>query len=391
MSNKRRFAFIPLACFLMVMTIYVLTSNTLADVAAYPAPGGPGVAAGTAGYPPPRPGARPPASPVAANGPVSEPPVAFAPTSFIYMPAFRLDRRAAGQGVSYTGSALRRDYPQFPHLQISCDDVQQYAGWSFVYAMASKCPQNPNVEDVGFLTPGPGPGGALDVPAWEAAIATLGPYRLVYNECNLAGSLSCGGSGPYEPEKVADDYMDRVRPLIQQVDPNGRFILGGATADKCGIAWMTRFADHLQARWQAQGGVPGSWPPEVAGWQFNMWPLINYDWRTGGPCTERSDTTQNDWRNQMADMAAFKRTYGGEIWIKEWALHSSTANQAAYMHAVLSYVYSRQGAWLTRWAWFTNYDDFGRHWWDLWQVNPDNGGSLYLSTAGRVYRAYYRR
>lgn len=191
-------------------------------------------------------------------------------------------------------------------------------------------------------------------------------YWLVFNECEQ--HWQCDTS----PQEAAIFYHDVVVETMygQGADPDARLIVGGVNAHECGIQWLSEFLIYYEANY---GQLPR------AGWHFHIYPEIlpntwpqncSGQWHFDDTLFYNPDEAFNLWTDRVAGVLAFAQQYGrveDEIWITEMGCLNHGFHQeqrqvcqekgfmAAYAPKILSWL-NNEGRWVTRYAWYTNWD-----------------------------------
>lgn len=244
--------------------------------------------------------------------------------------------------------------------------------YSWTYAWTAYVPPTPTgVEHIPMLVGNPRNGlPPLDY-TLEADIATDHNYWLVFNECEH--QLQCNTS----PAEAARYFHDEVLDFLftQGGDPDADLIIGGVNAHPCGILWLKNFVDYYRLTY-------GEEPPH-AGWHFHLYPEImpggwpescNGDWIYNDLLFPDVDTAFNLWREHAMNARAFVQEYGDlddEIWFTEIGCLNYGDHQVqgpvcqaegfmeAYAGRILGWL-NGEGRWVTRYAWYTNWD--ARYW-----------------------------
>jgi hypothetical protein len=191
-------------------------------------------------------------------------------------------------------------------------------------------------------------------------------YWLVFNECEQ--HWQCDAS----PQEAAIFYHDVVVETMygQGADPDARLIVGGINAHACGIQWLSEFVTHYESNY---GPLPR------AGWHFHIYPEIlpntwpancSGQWDFDDTLFHNPDEAFNLWTDRAAGVLAFAQQYGrveDEIWITEMGCLNHGFHQeqrpvcqesgfmATYAPKILSWL-NNEGRWVTRYAWYTNWD-----------------------------------
>lgn len=262
---------------------------------------------------------------------------------------------------------------------VLCDGREWQMAWSPSWYYSRDCLA---VQHVPMLSSGPHrwePARALDALARKPH-----SYWLVFNECENQHQCNT------KPEAAAVFYHDVILPWVSLNDPAARLIVGGANAGDCGIAWLERFVTYYREQYGED--VPR------AGWHAHVYSDLwagtdcQEPWQWDWARTQSSDAILNGWLDQAENFKQFALRYGregDEWWISETsclapppaACHTSTA---ALAQAIVNYL-NADGRWITRAAW---YADFDNHWWRwtrLYSVPPVDGQEAVLTPAGEIW------
>jgi hypothetical protein len=206
-------------------------------------------------------------------------------------------------------------------------------------------------------------------------------YWLVFNECEHQGQ--CNAS----PPEAAQFFHDRVVDLLytQGGDPNAKIIIGGVNAHSCGILWLKNFVDYYRVTY---GELP------YVGWHFHIYPEVgpggwpgncNGSWGFFDYEFQSVDTAFALWQEHANNALAFVQEYGrpeDEVWFTEigclnYGFHQiqAPACQAEgfmqdYAGRMMNWL-NTDGRWVTRYAWFTNWD--AKYWRAthlIWEAPP---------------------
>lgn len=271
----------------------------------------------------------------------------------------------------------------------------------------------------GFSVPYPYPINVEHVPmiAWDtwqkwvpsisqiqtSAARTPHNYWLVFNECEH--QFQCNTS----PSIAADFYFNQLVPTIfdQSVpggeigaDPNAALIVGGVNAHPCGIKWLSEFVEaYREITKQALGETLD---PPRAGWHFHIYPEIYPDgWNfENNDCSGNWDAWDsaegtahawrladfNEWQSDAMNILNFVWKYGSpddEIWITEMGClpgfegsdaYSAYCPNETFMAGYVSNITSwlnNEGRWVTRYAWYTDWDAVAPHdYTELYETPP---------------------
>ncbi|MGB3714124.1 MAG: glycosyl hydrolase [Candidatus Promineifilaceae bacterium] len=222
------------------------------------------------------------------------------------------------------------------------------------------------IQHIPMLTGGPSNG----IPSIETIADMDGradhDYWLVFNECEQ--HWQCDTS----PQDAAIFYHDVVVETMygQGVDPDAKLIVGEVNSHTCGIQWLSEFVTHYEANY---GPMPR------AGWHFHIYPEIEPNtwpqncsgqWDFDDTLYHSPDEAFNLWTDRAAGVLAFAQQYSrveDEIWITEMGCLNYGFHQeqrpvcqegrfiAAYVPKILSWL-NNEGRWVTRYAWYTNWD-----------------------------------
>jgi hypothetical protein len=191
-------------------------------------------------------------------------------------------------------------------------------------------------------------------------------YWLLLNECEHQGQ--CNVSPPVAARFVHDVVFDLL--FTQGGDPDADIIIGGVNAHPCGILWLKNFVDYYRLTY---GPLP------VVGWHFHLYPEMapggwpnscNGTWGFNDWLFPDAETAFNLWREHANNALAFVQEYGeadDEIWFTEMGCLNNGNHQVAgpvcqaegfmegYAGRILGWLNS-EGRWVTRYAWYTNWD-----------------------------------
>jgi hypothetical protein len=243
--------------------------------------------------------------------------------------------------------------------------------YSWTYSWTTFVPATPTgVEHIPMLISNP----RNELPAVELVrerdVQTEHNYWLVFNECEH--QLQCNTS----PAEAAQYYHDRVVDLVftQGGDADADLIIGGVNAHPCGIVWLKNFVDYYRVTY---GELPYS------GWHFHLYPEIvpggwpqncNGNWGFNDWLFPDAETAFNLWREHALNALAFVQEYGrpdDEVWFTEMGCLNYGDHQVQgpvcqgegfmedYAGRILGWL-NGEGRWVTRYAWYTNWDS--RYW-----------------------------
>ena len=213
-------------------------------------------------------------------------------------------------------------------------------------------------------------------------------YWLVFNECE--NNWQCNDT----PERAVEFFMNQLLPIILAIDPSPHFILGGVNAHPCGIRWLQEFVLEYRT-------LNGNENPPVAGWHFHLYPNVypmdwepedvnclysptefpdggNYrGWKWWG--ADSNDALHNwrlpEWEQDMNNIFNFVHHYGeagDEVWITEMGCVGAplwnpplptpgpiycgaNAFMNSYVAGITNWL-NTEGRWVTRYAWYGDYD-----------------------------------
>lgn len=212
-------------------------------------------------------------------------------------------------------------------------------------------------------------------------------YWLVFNECE--NNYQCNTT----PLQAATFFKEEVIEAISAIDPAPKFIVGGVNAHACGVRWLKDFVIEYTIRYDE--------PPPVAGWHFHLYPNVypkdwqpsdvnclysptefengaNYhgwDWWGADSDGSLHNWRLLDWERDMINIYNFIYTYSQadhEVWITEmgcigtalWYPPAPTpgpvycgANDFLnnYVAGITNWL-NTEGRWVTRYAWYGDYD-----------------------------------
>jgi hypothetical protein len=252
-----------------------------------------------------------------------------------------------------------------------------------------------NLQHVPMLTGGPRNGLTGTAFLVEMDRRSDHDYWLVFNECEHQGQCAT------PPEEAADFFRNQVVEALfnQGADANAQLIVGGVNAHPCGIEWLERFVTYYEANY---GEVPR------VGWHFHLYPEIqpgNWPDNCGG------DWIFNDllfpdaqsafalWLSHARATLEFVQQYGDpadEIWFTELGCLNAGYHQqpagpvcqadgfmAGYVPLMLEWL-NNEGRWVTRYAWYTDWDPNYWHYTKLYQTVAGETNRE-LSPAGLFY------
>lgn len=206
-------------------------------------------------------------------------------------------------------------------------------------------------------------------------------YWLVFNECEHQHQCNTG------PAEAAQFFHDKVVDLLftQGGDPDADIIVGGVNAHPCGILWLKNFVDYYRTNY---GELPR------AGWHFHIYPEVapsrwpdscDGGWAFYDYDFQNVDTAFNRWREHANNALAFVQEYGrpdDEIWFTEmgclnYGFHQIQAPACQAEGFVQNYAarmmnwLNTDGRWVTRYAWYTNWDtQYWRRTHLIWEAPP---------------------
>ncbi|MFZ0547338.1 MAG: glycosyl hydrolase [Candidatus Promineifilaceae bacterium] len=239
--------------------------------------------------------------------------------------------------------------------------------YSWTYSWTTYVPPTPTgVEHIPMLVGSPRNGLPSLELVKERDAQTDHNYWLVFNECEH--QLQCNTS----PAEAARFFRDEIVDLMftQGGDPDADLIIGGVNANPCGILWLKNFVDYYR---QTYGPLPH------AGWHFHLYPEIapatwpgscDGSWIYNDRLFPNVDEAFNLWREQANNTLAFVQEYGepdDEIWFTEIGCLNYGGHQVQgaicqadgfmqdYAGRILGWL-NGEGRWVTRYAWFTNWD-----------------------------------
>jgi hypothetical protein len=219
-------------------------------------------------------------------------------------------------------------------------------------------------------------------------------YWLVFNECEH--QLQCAAT----PQEAAEFFRHQVVEVLfnQGADANAQLIIGGVNAHPCGIDWLENFVSYYEANY---GELPH------AGWHFHLYPEIrpgNWpancggDWEFDDLLFPNPQAAFELWRTHARSTLEFVQQYGDrddEIWFTEIGCLNSGNHQqegpvcpapgfmAGYVPLMLEWL-NNEGRWVTRYAWYTDWDTNYWNYTKLYQT-VDGTTTRELRPAGLFY------
>ncbi len=264
---------------------------------------------------------------------------------------------------------------------------------SWTYSWTAHVPKGESyVQHSPMLTGGPSSG----LPSVETIIdmdeRADHDYWLVFNECEQ--HWQCDAT----PQEAADFFHDEIVTTMyeQGADSDAKLIVGGINAHACGILWLTEFLTYYEDNF---GTLPR------AGWHFHIYPEIEPNtwpnncsgqWDFNDNLFISPEAAFNLWLDRMEGVLAFIQQYGtveDEIWITEMGCLNHGYHQAqspvcqrsefmiTYAPKILEWL-NNEGRWVTRYAWFTNWDD---NYWDATKLFSSIDGPWTYSSLGWFY------
>jgi hypothetical protein len=253
------------------------------------------------------------------------------------------------------------------------DEAYGFGPYSWTYSWTAYVPPTPKrAEHVPMLVGNPRSG----LPPFEQIVERDGwsthNYWLVFNECEHQGQ--CNTS----PQEAARFFHDEVVELlfVQGADADADLIVGGVNAHPCGIQWLVGFVTFYEDNY---GPMPR------AGWHFHLYPEIqaggwpnncNGDWGFNDWLFPDVESAFGLWREHANNALEFVQQYGrpeDEVWFTEMGCLNYGYHQEqrpvcqadgfmqAYSARILEWL-NGDGRWVTRYAWYTNWDT------KYWQV-----------------------
>ncbi len=227
-------------------------------------------------------------------------------------------------------------------------------------------PEEKAVQHIPMLAGGPRNGLPTFEQVSEGDANNAHNYWLVFNECEHQGQ--CNSS----PAEAARFFHDEVVDLLytQGADADAELIIGGGNAHPCGILWLKNFVDYYRVTY---GALP------VAGWHFHIYPEMHPSrwpdscegsWGFNDLLFPSPEAAFNLWREHAYNALAFVQEYGqpgDEIWFTEIGCLNNGFHQVqapvcqadgfvqAYSNLILNWL-NGEGRWVTRYAWYTNWD-----------------------------------
>jgi hypothetical protein len=217
-------------------------------------------------------------------------------------------------------------------------------------------------------------------------------YWLVFNECDHVDQ--CNAS----PQEAAAFYHDVVVETLynQGADSDAELIVGGVSAHPCGIQWLADFVNTYEANY---GELPR------AGWHFHNYPEMrpsawpggcNNSWAYDDGLFPDPEAAADLWIEHANNALAFVQEYGrpeDEIWFTEigclnYGFHQEQRPVCQadgfiqdYASRILAWL-NNQGRWVTRYAWYTNWDI---RYWEITHLLSEAGPIWQYSPLGYYY------
>lgn len=268
---------------------------------------------------------------------------------------------------------------------VLCDGREWQLWWSAAYAVHPEvCPA---VQQVPFLVRGGDKPGRVAF-EWERIETTLkrktNDYWLIWNEPESQYQ------GDIKPAAAVELFHEQVVGRFLPIAPDAKLIIGGVNGGKCGIHWLEEFVTLYQTQY---GPIPN-----LAGFHFHLYPdlwageLCDQPWQWNFARTANPETLWSEWLIQADNVKAFMLAYGRpgmEVWVTETSClappPSACKDSTAMLAVRIVDWLNGSGRWVSRMAWYADWDNHWWYWTRLYGVPPIDGQTAVLTPAGEAW------